>query len=501
MLRRICRKKTLIWTGIVFAILAVLVLIFIAEENWRGRRAWETYRAAAEKRGVKLFLKDFIPPDMPDAENYAAIPLIRDLFAKPKEGETPPNPFKLPVAKLPDPPNDIKGRRFDLAGWQEYFLKTKLLTEKTDSAANDILRALEKYDPALQQLRDASVRPKCKFPTHWEDGAATQLPHLTFCQAATWLFCLRAQTHLALGSSSAALAELKHALRLERAYESELSLIAGLVRISSLGMIEYSVWDGLAGRRWADEELTALEKHFAELRLANDCRFVFATERGFGNAAFLDLAKNGYGKILDQMKPLEELGLASKPTLLDRLIFHMMPSGWAYEVMRRNNGYFDWLFAQIDDPNGGSTDGFFPLSQQSREWLESNPVPLGVSKLSALLMDQSLAVFDNAQKKYLYAHTRTQQTRLACTLERFRRVKGGFPEKLDALVPGFIDAIPKDAFDGKPLRYRRNADGGYDLWSIGSDRKDDGGHIDPNQKSPEAQDDWIWHMPGQPEAP
>ena len=116
-------------------------------------------------------------------------------------------------------------------------------------------------------------------------------------------------------------------------------------------------------------------------------------------------------------------------------------------------------------------------------------------------MDQSLAVFDNAQKKYLYAHTRTQQTRLACTLERFRRAKGDFPETLDALVPGFIDVIPKDVFDGKPLRYRRNADGGYDLWSIGSDRKDDGGHIDPNQKSPEAQDDWIWHMPGQAKAP
>jgi hypothetical protein len=55
-------------------------------------------------------------------------------------------------------------------------------------------------------------------------------------------------------------------------------------------------------------------------------------------------------------------------------------------------------------------------------------------------------------------------------------------------------------FDGKPLRYRRSDNGGYDLWSIGPDRKDDGGIIDP-KKEGEQQGDWIWHMPGWSEAP
>ena len=113
MLRRLLSRKTLIRTGIVLAVLAVLVAIFYAEENWRGCRAWEDYRAAAEKRGVRLFLKDFIPADIPDAENYAVIPVIRDLFVKQKDGDDAPNPLGLPtsLAKMPAPPNDIKGRR------------------------------------------------------------------------------------------------------------------------------------------------------------------------------------------------------------------------------------------------------------------------------------------------------------------------------------------------------------------------------------------------------
>lgn len=132
MLRRIFTLKFLLWFCF---ILAALVLIFITEENWRGRRAWEAYRVAAEKRGVKLFLQDFIQPDIPDAENYAAIPVIRDLFAKPKDGEDPPTPFKLPVANVPEPPNDLKSQRFDVTRWQQYLLNNKLLAEKSDSAA------------------------------------------------------------------------------------------------------------------------------------------------------------------------------------------------------------------------------------------------------------------------------------------------------------------------------------------------------------------------------
>jgi hypothetical protein len=39
---------------IVFAVLATLTALFYAEENFRGKRVWDQYRAELEAQGVQL---------------------------------------------------------------------------------------------------------------------------------------------------------------------------------------------------------------------------------------------------------------------------------------------------------------------------------------------------------------------------------------------------------------------------------------------------------------
>ena len=70
------------------------------------------------------------------------------------------------------------------------------------------------------------------------------------------------------------------------------------------------------------------------------------------------------------------------------------------------------------------------------------------------------------------ALTRAAMTALAA--ERYRFAEGKFPGKLADLVPKFLDAVPKDPFDGNPLRYRRR-EKGYVVYSIGEDGIDGGG--------------------------
>lgn len=56
---------------------------------------------------------------------------------------------------------------------------------------------------------------------------------------------------------------------------------------------------------------------------------------------------------------------------------------------------------------------------------------------------------------------------------------GGYPETLDALGPGWFDAVPIDAFDGVPIRYRLLDSGDrYLLYSVGWDGVDNNGVID-----------------------
>jgi hypothetical protein len=66
---------------------------------------------------------------------------------------------------------------------------------------------------------------------------------------------------------------------------------------------------------------------------------------------------------------------------------------------------------------------------------------------------------------------------VATALMRYRAATGRWPESLGALVPGCLAQVPNDPFDGKPLRYRRFAEGVV-VYSVGYDGIDNGGQID-----------------------
>lgn len=108
------------------------------------------------------------------------------------------------------------------------------------------------------------------------------------------------------------------------------------------------------------------------------------------------------------------------------------------------------------------------------------------------------------------AHVQTyaDAARVACALERYRMAMGKLPETLEPLAPEFINRIPGDVIDGKPLRYRLEPDGGYLLYSVGWNQRDDGGQLvwekDNKEHRPDfddprslvvAQGDWVWQMP------
>src|SRR5205085_653544 len=66
--------------------------------------------------------------------------------------------------------------------------------------------------------------------------------------------------------------------------------------------------------------------------------------------------------------------------------------------------------------------------------------------------------FEPAVEKIAQAVKRTQGLlRCAATglaVERYRRKYGRWPDNLDQLTGDFLRAVPRDPFDGRPLRYR-----------------------------------------------
>ncbi|MEE8169011.1 MAG: hypothetical protein V3T70_00550 [Phycisphaerae bacterium] len=68
----------------------------------------------------------------------------------------------------------------------------------------------------------------------------------------------------------------------------------------------------------------------------------------------------------------------------------------------------------------------------------------------------------------------TRASAAMIALAQYHRRHGRYPDSLSELVPEFLPAVPIDVVDGEPLRYRLTDDS-YILYSIGVNKKDDGG--------------------------
>jgi hypothetical protein len=71
-------------------------------------------------------------------------------------------------------------------------------------------------------------------------------------------------------------------------------------------------------------------------------------------------------------------------------------------------------------------------------------------------------------------HALQRVTMTALALRLYRKENGRYPENLQQLVPKYLPSVPIDPYDGKPLRYRK-LQKGFKVWSVGENRKDDGG--------------------------
>jgi hypothetical protein len=66
--------------------------------------------------------------------------------------------------------------------------------------------------------------------------------------------------------------------------------------------------------------------------------------------------------------------------------------------------------------------------------------------------------------------------RVAVAVERYRRQRGALPSALDALIPTYLPLTPIDPYSGAPVKFALTRDG-YVAYSVGRNRKDDGGKL------------------------
>lgn len=491
------RTQRVIW--FVLFCLVTLVCLFYAEENWRGKRAWENYRREWEAKGEKFDLVSLAPAPVPDARNFALVPLLKPLFDYTRSSnhlhwldtngfayvhhiraDLVPSDDRTKPAGLG---NVEKGTFTDLEAWRDFYRGNTNYPQPAapGSAAADVLVALGKFDADLQQLREAAAaRPDSRFPVEYDANlpAGILLPHLANIKGLTTLLQLRAVAELEAGQTPQAFADLQLGFRLSDSIREEPILIDHLVRVATLGMDLQGVREGLARHAWSEAQLAELGQYLGGVDLLKELQHALRGERACAIGDFNYLRRQGF-----KFNPDEFPG--DLPGILC-----LMPGGWFYQNMLT---IARWDQEFLLDAVAPQQHRVFPDLSDRGDLAVAGMRTTPDNLLAKLLMP----ALGKASAKSARMQTYVDAARVACALERFRLANGQLPDALAALAPRFIARIPNDVIAGQPLRYRKTPDGGYLIYSIGWNQKDDGGKVEVTKSG--AVDaltgDWVWQCP------
>ena len=239
-----------------------------------------------------------------------------------------------------------------------------------------------------------------------------------------------------------------------------------------------TLFEGLVMCGWNEEQLAEAEFVLSGFDWLAACEIAWVGEMAFMNHAF-DRILNG--------SALEKKAFINfwMPGPLEP-VFSI--SGW----VRRNQLNYNRAFIDLDP---------LLVDVKSRrvyagKFVE-DPLPeLGFHYFINRLQNDPRS--SRVPRNFARAQTDFDLARVAIALERYRLKEKNYPDSLEALVPTYLEPVPHDIMDGKPLRYVRKQDD-YQLYSVGWNQEDDGGTHVPNSHQ---QADWVWHSKAtNPEAP
>jgi len=500
------RWRLLRWGLIGLVGLITLTAFLVTEENWRGKRAWENYKSAAEARGERFDLASLVPP-VPDDQNFfcasivaGALDQIRKAGSDASGSANYRMNFTIYRGDSKNWPMQggywLKGTLTDLKQWQTYFRNFNATPEgKTNgfpaaaqpqTPAADVLLALSGFNPALEELRQASLRPGARIPLNYENGfdaAGELLPWLANMKRCAQFLQLRILAELENGQSDAALADVKLLFRVTDCVRQQPFLISQLVRIAMTVINLQPIYEGLAQHRWSDAQLAELAQVLAKQDYLADFEFAM---RGEKITAIETFEKQ---RVTRESKQWEE---HSGTNELMTISYRFVPRAFFYQT--------ELAFAQMHEqfiaPLVDSTNRMVAPDalRQAQAAIKSQMKHYSYYKVQAQMVFPAIAA---SVTKFARIQSQVDLAGVACALERYQLANGNYPASLDALAPQFVDKLPHDLINGQPLHYRRTDDGKFLLYSVGWDETDDGGKVFFTKSGAvdQKKGDWVWQYP------
>jgi hypothetical protein len=453
-----------------------------------------------ENNGAVLFWKAIWPGEL-DAEERLLLAEALGFEQEPEESKSLQTPYSRGVRdaimlwragmEKQEPDDDdatpiTSQQHPNFSAWNqhaeeviEYAMDYPWTSEKIPPLADWVANNEEPF--AL--LKEATLRSSWWSPSPsllqdpYTGGISIALPHIQSARDVARAFCVRSMCHAGEGLYPEAWSDLMVNYRLARFVGESHSLIGQLVAIAIDGITLNRTLTLLQGE---DLDAGFARQVLADLNaMKNPSDMVGSLDKG-ERIMFADMviamARDG--------SELTNFNYGTNPLRVDYLA--NLSIDWNV-TLRDGNHWHDKLVAAARQPKREERlaaldkfdDDLTALYSTSRSPLHFAASFLNTQARSSFVSDTMIGLMLSAVSAAMNAEDRTAAqldlTRVAAALAVYRAEQGEYPEKLEQLAPSVVAQLPNDLYSGKPFIYKRMADGGYLLYSVFENGKDDGG--------------------------
>lgn len=302
---------------------------------------------------------------------------------------------------------------------------------------------------AIKQFREAGRKPGCRFERDYVHPNQTiALSEILRLRQGARLLALDARFQSAIGNHALALEDCRALFAMAEHTANDPLLISLLVAISIDGVGAATLEEVLNASPTASEDVVNV---FPDSDFSYIPTFTrsMQMEEAFGLATFADFID----------------GRQSASSLSPGLAQAASSRFYCWYQLRADLGLYRDALKTYQQLAGK------PHYEVQHQWAA---VEDSLKRRAGRFSNLSLLGLQNAQEAVSRADARRRLVRLALAAHRFQRMLRRLPDELSELTPGFIDAIPLDPFDGKPLRMIQT-DSGLVLYSVDADMGDSGG--------------------------
>ena len=486
--------------------LAGLAALLVMLHNYRTKRALHAYKAELVAQGERLTVEELMPPSSSDAR-HAANDLVQAAWQL-RQGSFGPN--ILPKAMAVVSPGKAS------VGWKQSDIRHP--GSKTNTW-DDLSEDLKMNAAALAQIHEALKTPQLDMNLNYKMGSGLLLPHLAKLKGVAQWLSAATENDLHAARLTEAATNLNALISLASAFRDERLIISQLVRFAIAAIAISPTWEALQADGWTEPQLAALQKKWQSLDFSQAMENALAMERAMGIEAFDRLRNSNAerrqffnGNFLGGVStgPATPASIAEVPVFaLEWSKEHLSSLStfagetawlrlWSYDDELR---YVQTLQAMLEVPRRARRAQSFISAQAwgakayQRIW-EHNDSGSPKYFLSSMLAP----ALEQASAKAARIETQRELVVTAIALKRYQLRHGRLPPDLKSMVPEYLSQTPKDFMDGRELRYRPNAEGGFLLYSVNEDGKDDGGDATLPKDRQDPHNlfngrDMVWPMP------